>query len=87
MLFACKTEGDKTYPDYKKRYTAEELADLIALYSDYRDITEREILIEYVDYAIDLLAQEKESDSSLRLANELEELGRKEIINVPAFAN
>lgn len=80
-----KTEGDKTYPDYKKRYTVEELAALIALYNDYRDITEREILIEYVDYAINLLAQEKESDSSLRLSTELAELGHKKIIKVPAF--
>lgn len=82
-----KTDGDKTYPDYKKRYTAEELAALIVLYSDYRDITEREMLIEYVDYAIYLLSQDKESDSSLRLAIELAELGRKKIIKVPAFAN
>lgn len=75
---------DKIYPDYKKSYTAEELAALIALYSDYRDITEREILIEYVDYAIDLISHEKESDSSLHLAAELAKLGPKKIINVPA---
>ena len=44
-------------------------------------------MIEYVDYAIDLLTQEKESDSSLRLSTELAELGCKKIIKVPTFAN
>lgn len=79
-----KAADDKIYPDYRKRYTADELTAMIALYSDYRDIEEREILIEYVDYAIDLLGHEDDSDSSLRLAAELAELGRRQIICIPS---
>ncbi len=39
----------QVYPDPEKAYSKEELADLIARYTPYRDITERELLIEYTD--------------------------------------
>lgn len=47
------------------------------MYGDCQDITEREILIEYADFAIDLLGHEDNSDSSLQLVSELAELGRE----------
>ena len=50
-----KLDDDKIYPDSSRRYSPEELAALISRYSGYRDIIEREILVEYVDYALDML--------------------------------
>ena len=50
-----KLDDDKIYPDPSKYYSPEQLTTLIGKYSDYRDIIECEILVEYGDYAIDML--------------------------------
>lgn len=50
-----QVDNEKIYPDNERRYTPGELTALICLYKDYRDIVEREILVEYVDYALDWL--------------------------------
>lgn len=82
-----KVDDDKICPDSTKIYTQEELTSLIALYRDYRDITEREILIEYVDYALDLLKSSGDARSMLGLVTEISEIGRRKIIHVPGWVN
>lgn len=82
-----KVDDDKIFPDSTKIYTPEELTSLIALYRDYRDITEREILIEYVDYALDLLKSSGDARSMLGLVTEISEIGRRKIIHVPEWVN
>ena len=49
-------DSARTYPDRTKSYTPEELAALINRHKNYRDIEEREILLEYIDIALDLLS-------------------------------
>lgn len=80
-------DGEKLFTDSEKRYTPDELTALIRLYSDYRDIMERELLVEYVDYALDLLEQDKDMTSSLGLLAEVAELGRRKIIRIPEWIN
>ena len=70
-------DGEKLFTDSEKRYTPDELTALIRLYSDYRDIVERELLVEYVDYALDLLKRDIDTASTLRLLTEIAELGRR----------
>lgn len=82
-----KIDDDKIFPDNTKMYTPEELTSLIALYRDYRDITDREILIEYVDYALDLLKSSGDARSMLGLVTEIAEIGRRKIIHVPAWVD
>ncbi len=82
-----KVDDDKIFPDNTKIYTPEDLTSLIALYRDYRDITEREILIEYVDYALDLLKSSGDTRSMLGLVTEIAEIGRRKIIHVPAWVD
>lgn len=82
-----KLDENKIYPDYKRHYTLEELAALISLYEGYRDIAEREILIEYVDFALDLLEKEVYSFASFRLLGQLADLGCKKVINIPDWVN
>lgn len=80
-------DDEKIYPDCKKLYTTDVLNAFITLYSEYRDIQEREILVEYVDYAIDMLEHETESSAPLRLLTELAEIGRKSKITIPTYIN
>lgn len=83
FILSCpiKVDDDKIYPDSSRQYTPEELTALITLYRDYRDVVEREILVEYVDIALDLI----ENKEDFALIAELAEIGRKGIINVPAW--
>ena len=78
-----KIDNDKIYPDNSRHYTPEELVALIRLYRDYRDVVEREILVEYVDIALDIIGY----NDNLILATELAEIGRSGIIQVPAWVN
>lgn len=80
-------DDEKIYPEYGKQYTPEELTALISLYSDYRDITEREILVEYVDSALDWMEQNKGVSSNLELLSEIAELGRRKIVRIPQWVN
>lgn len=88
FIFALpvKVDDDKIYPDYTKKYSAEELVSLISRYKYYRDIEEREILIEYVDYALELLKSRNEQQMS-ELVEEIANLRHGDVIRVPELAN
>lgn len=85
FIFSCpvKADDDKIYPDRTKNYSPAELAALIRRYSRYRDIIEREILIEYVDYALDMLDCEGSNDDTALLQAVVADLGRQRIIRIP----
>lgn len=89
FIFSCpaETDTDKIYPDKAKTYSPDELAELIKRYSHYHDIAEREILIEYVDYALDMLECNGCNLESLRLLTEIADLGQREVIRVPEWIN
>ena len=80
-----KVDDDKTYPDSKRSYSPDELTALIGQYRNYRDVIEREILIEYVDYALDLLERGECSTSMLPLVAETARLGQDNTIVVPEW--
>ncbi len=80
-----RVDDDKIYPDSKRSYTPEELSALIRLYKDYRDITEREILVEYADYSLDWLERNQNVVSGLNLLTEIAEIGRRKIICIPKW--
>ena len=87
FIFSCpvKVDDNKIYPDTTKTYSPDELAALITRYSHYRDVAEREILIEYVDLALDMLGNECYKHNSQRLAFEIAELGRRKVLRVPEW--
>lgn len=74
---------DKVITDPTKAYTTSELLALIRRYTDFQDIIERELLMEYIDIALDFLQTTEGRHSVQSLANEIEELGRKDIISIP----
>lgn len=74
---------NKLEPDSRREYSPAELTALIRLYTDYRDVTEREILVECVDYALDIIDSTDDKTSVLALAAELVELARRKIVAVP----
>lgn len=89
FIFSCPVETDteKIFPDSTKEYSPDELAELINCYSHYRDVTEREILIEYIDYALGMLERNGSNHESLRLLTEVAELGQRKVIRVPEWIN
>lgn len=76
---------DKLQFNHAKNYTPSELVALIKLYTTYSDIADRELLVEYVDYSLDLIKSSKDKASVLELATEIAELHRREIINIPKW--
>lgn len=74
---------NKLEPDGRRKYSLAELTALIRRYSDYRDVIERENLVEYVDYALDIIDSTDDKASALALAAELVELARRRIVAVP----
>lgn len=80
-----RVDDDKIFPDPTRKYTPEELAALLHLYGKYRDMTELEILHEYVDYALDLIKDFPRLPEMTRLITEVADLGRKKIIHTPAW--
>lgn len=82
-----KLDDDKIFPDSSRIYTTDELTALIRLYSDYRDVTEREILTECVDLALDQLKTDKDTFTSLPLLTVIAELGSRKTIRVPEWVN
>lgn len=80
-----KVDDDKIFPDQTRKYSPEELAALLHLYGKYRDMTELEILHKYVDYALDMLKDSPRLPEMTRLITEVADLGRKEIIHIPAW--
>lgn len=73
---------DTTYPDQDKTYTPEELTLLIRKYTDFRDVTGRELLIEYTDLALDLLSSNP-TQPQPELLSILTALREKDIIRLP----
>lgn len=80
-------DPDKIYPDSSRNYTFDDLAALIALYRGCRDVTEREILIEYIDIALDLLESYADDRTSLGLIAEIAGVGAAKIIKIPGRIN
>lgn len=80
-----KVDDDKIFPDPTRKYSPEELAALLHLYGKYRDMTELEILHEYVDYALDLIKDFPRLPEMTRLITEVADLGCKGIIHIPAW--
>lgn len=89
FMLSCPVEAydDKIYPDRTTVYSPAELVELIRRYSSYRDVVEREILIEYVDYALDLLAHNGCDKETRGLLTVVERLGIQSIINIPEWIN
>lgn len=79
------TGRERISPETGRHYTPTELTSLIRLYTNYHDIAERELLVEYVDIALDLMAVASDKWRSLELASEILELGRRKIIAVPSW--
>lgn len=78
------------YPESDMEYSLSELLALIKLYSHYRTITERELLTEYVDMALNLMLVTTiptDKIPYMALASELVEIGRKGIIRVPGWVS
>ncbi len=78
-------KGDRLEYDPYRSYTPAELLALIKLYSGYRDIEERELLIEYVDVALDSILDAEDKASVLALVTEIAELGRKKKVSCPRW--
>ena len=76
---------DRLEYDRGRSYTPAELLALIKLYAGYRDIEERELLIEYVDVALDSIREAEDKASVLALATEIAELGKKKKVSCPRW--
>ncbi len=85
LSLPVQIDDNRKMPDSGKKYTSEELASLIARSKDYSDIIGREILVEYVDMALDMLENEKDATYSLPLLMEVAELGRNGLISIPGW--
>ncbi len=78
-------DNEKIKFDPKRKYTPAELKTLIKLYADYHDVAEHELLVEYVDFALDLIKNVEDKALILTLATKIAELGRKKIIAIPEW--
>lgn len=74
---------EEIFPDFMRDYTPDELLALIRLYSGYRDVIEREILVEYIDFALDMLERNEDIEFGMPLLTELAEIGLSKKIYVP----
>ena len=72
-------------PDPTRRYTSDELIALLHLYTPCRDLAERERLVEYVDYSLNLLASSTDHQPLANLIAELAELSRRHIVTSPRW--
>ena len=75
---------DKAYPDPSENHSPKELASLIRRHTGYRDIIGREILVEYVDYALDLL-KSNPSQPMPELLAALSDLRQRDKICIPTL--
>ena len=78
------------YPESGREYILSDLLALIKLYSHYHTIAERELLIEYIDMALDLMSVTTiptDKIPYMALASELVEIGRKDIVKVPNWVS
>lgn len=74
---------EKFIPEPTRTYPPEELLALIRQYVNFKDVTGREFLVEYVDYALETIKATEDKQSVLCIANELVELGSKNILSIP----
>lgn len=77
--------SDILAPDPTRHYTSDELIALLHLYTPCRDLAERERLVEYVDYSLNLLAASSDPQTLANLAAELAELDRRHIVRCPRW--
>lgn len=85
LSLPVKTDSKKTYPDRSRHYTPDDLWAHIAQHRSYRDVTEREIFVEYVDIALDQIEQTDDLQPYLGVIAEIVEIGRERIIRVPGW--
>lgn len=78
-------DNEKFSFETERVYTPAELTALIKLYANYRDVSERELLVEYVDYALDFIVNAQDKAYVLAIVTEIAELGRKKIICTPSW--
>lgn len=52
-------------------------------YVNFRDVAGRELLVEYVDLTLEMIATAEDKQSVLGLVDELVKLGRKNILAIP----
>lgn len=79
------SSSDILAPDPTRHYTSDELIALLHLYTPCRDLAERERLVEYVDYSLNLLAISSDPQTLANLAAELAELDRRHIVRCPRW--
>lgn len=82
FILSCPVDagGEKIYPEPGKEYTCQELASLIQRYSKYRDVIERELLMEYIDKGIELLRKTTHRSDARQLRDLIRDLSRRNII-------
>lgn len=87
LLFSkpVSVDDDRFNPDQSTAHSPAELLAFIRFYSSYRDITEREMLVEYVDKALDIIKSTDDKTTVLALATEIGEITRKKILSSPAW--
>lgn len=78
-------DDERFNPDRNAAQSPAELLAFIRLYSSYRDIAERERLVEYVDMALDTIKSTDDKTAVLALATEVAEITRKKILTSPAW--
>lgn len=85
LSLPVKTDSKKAYPDRSRHYSPDDLWAHIAQHRSYHDVNEREILVEYVDIALDQIEQNDDLQPYLGLIAEIVEIGREHIIRVPGW--
>lgn len=80
-------DNDEIAPKKDKKYTTAELQSLIRRHTDFRSITEREHLVEYVDYALDMIQHAQDKSTILELAPVLADLARNKITKIPGWVD
>ena len=84
LSLPVRSYKDKAYPDPSENHSPKELASLIRRHTGYRDIIGREILVEYVDYALDLL-KSNPSQPMPELLAALSDLRQRDKICIPTL--
>lgn len=81
-----KPEGkskDTTIFDHKREYTADQLIALIKFYGNFRTVVEREILVQCVDKALDLIESSGCDEEMIALVSELTEPYCRKNVQIP----
>lgn len=85
LIFSVPVNSTKKIilPEERGIGSAADLSSLIRQYRDYASIEEREVLIEYVDMALDRMLKAGDKAEMLRPATEIAEIGRRGKMSVP----